>query len=324
MRAGVVLPPGYGDNSSPRYPACYDIHGFGGNHLTAWREGPGWVERMRKGERMEMVRVYLDGSFPSGHHEFADSVNNGPWGRALTEEFIPHLEKRFRLIGAPHARFLTGHSSGGWSSLWLQVSYPDYFGGTWSTAPDPVDFRSFTGIDASPSSNGNAYRAPDGKPLNLVRKGASFEEFVRHEEVLGGYGGQIASFEWVFSPRGGDGRPLRLFDRAGGALNPAVTRAWAKYDIRRIVETNWDGLGGKLLGKLRIVCGAEDTFHLEEAVTLLCGFLKSKGREDVCEIVPGRNHGNLYSPYQTYPDGLDQRIDQEMRARFSGGADDRR
>jgi hypothetical protein len=316
MRAGVVLPPGYGGDPSAQYPACYVIHGFGGNHLAAWREGPGWVERMRKGERMTMVRVYLDGSCPSGHHEFADSVNNGPWGRALTEEFIPHLEKRFRLMAAPRARFLTGHSSGGWSSLWLQVNYPDYFGGAWSTSPDPVDFRSFTGIDASPGSAANAYRAPDGQPVNLVRKGASFEEFVRHEEVLGEYGGQIASFEWVFSPRGEDGRPLKLFDRASGELSPAVTRAWTKYDIRRIVESNWDALGGKLLGKLRIVCGAEDTFHLEEAVALLCGFLRSRGREDACEIVPGRDHGNLYNPYQTYPDGLAQRIDQEMRARF--------
>ncbi|MDP2996246.1 MAG: alpha/beta hydrolase-fold protein [Bryobacterales bacterium] len=306
MRAGVVLPPGYHEEPSRRYPACYVVHGFGGNHLAAWREKP----------RTAMVRVYLDGSFPSGHHEFADSANNGPWGRALTEEFIPHLEKLFRLIAAPHARFLTGHSSGGWSTLWLQVSYPEFFGGTWSTAPDPVDFRSFTGIDATPGSTQNAYRTRDGKPLNLVRNRASFEDFVRHEEVLGDYGGQIASFEWVFSPRGEDGRPMRLFDRATGEMNRDVQRAWMKYDIRGLVEAGWGTLGPKLLGKLRIICGAEDTFHLEEAVAMMCDFLKSKGREEVCEIVPGRDHGNLYDPYRSYPDGLAQRIDDEMRARF--------
>ncbi len=49
---------------------------------------------------------------------------------------------------------------------------------------------------------------------------------------------------------------------------------------------------------------------------MLCDFLKSKGREDVCEIVPGRDHGNLYNSYTTYPDGLEKRIDDEMRARF--------
>ena len=310
MRAGVALPPGYHEETSRRYPACYVVHGFGGNHLAAWREKP----------RTAMVGVYLDGSFPSGHHEFADSANNGPWGRALTEEFIPHLEKSFRLIAAPYARFLTGHSSGGWSTLWLQVNYPEFFGGTWSTAPDPVDFRSFTGIDATPGSTQNVYRTRDGKPLNLVRRRgkdlASFEEFVKHEEVLGEYGGQIASFEWVFSPRGEDGRPMRLFDRATGEMNRDVQRAWMKYDIRGLVEAGWGTLGPKLLGKLRIICGAEDTFHLEEAVTMICDFLKSKGREEVCEIVPGRDHSDLYNPYRTYPDGLARRIDDEMRARF--------
>lgn len=318
MRAGVVLPPGYDEETARRYPACYVVHGFGGNHLEAWREGPRWVEQVRRGERLAMVRVYLDGSFPSGHHVFADSVNNGPWGRALIEEFIPHLEKRFRMIASPHARFLTGHSSGGWSTLWLQVVYPDFFGGSWPTSPDPVDMRSFTGIDASPGSTQNAYRTRGGQPLNLVRgrRNVSMEDFIRHEEVLGEYGGQIASFEWVFSPRGADGRPMKLFDRVTGEMNPEVQLAWAKYDLRRIVETGWATLGPKLLGKLRIVCGAEDTFHLEEAVTMLCDFLKSKGREDVCEIVPGRNHGDLYNSYQTYPDGLAKRIDDEMRARF--------
>jgi enterochelin esterase-like enzyme len=316
MRAGVVLPPGYEEEPSRRYPACYLVHGFGGNYLAAWRAGPRLVEQMRQGERMAMIRVFLDGSFPSGHHEFADSANNGPWGRALTEEFIPHLQRSFRLIAAPQARFLTGHSSGGWSTLWLQVIYPEFFGGTWSTAPDPVDFRSFTGIDATPGSTQNVYRTRDGKPLNLVRNRASFEEFVMHEEVLGEYGGQIASFEWVFSPRGEDGRPMRLFDRATGDMNRDVQRAWLKYDIRGLMEAGWPVLGPKLLGKLRIVCGAQDTFHLEEAVTMMCDFLKSRGREDVCEIVPGRNHGDLYDPYRTYPDGLARRIDDEMRARF--------
>ncbi len=37
----------------------------------------------------------------------------------------------------------SGHSSGGWSSLWLQIEHPEVFGGVWSLAPDPVDFRDF-------------------------------------------------------------------------------------------------------------------------------------------------------------------------------------
>ena len=324
VRAVVVLPPKRKDDPARRYPAWYHIHGFGGNHLGALSGAGALAKNMGEGKRYEMVHVFLDASCPTGHHVFADSVNNGPWGRALTEEFVPYLEQKFPLAPRPGARFLNGHSSGGWSTLWLQITYPDFFGGTWSTAPDPVDFRSFTGIDAAPGSTQNAYRTKDGSPLNLVRKGgkdlATFEQFARQEAVMGEYGGQIASFDWVFSPRGQDGRPMKLFDRETGRQDPFVQKAWEKYDIRKIVEGNWPALGPKLLGKLHLTVGSEDTFHLEEAMILFCGFLKSKGREDACEVIPGRDHGDLYRPYKTYPDGLNRRIENEMRAAFEGSS----
>ena len=320
MRAGVVLPPGYGTDAGKRYPVCYRVHGFGGNHAGAWYSGKDLIQKMRDGKQAQMIHVFLDASFSTGHHVFADSVNNGPWGTALTKELIPHLDREFRTVPQAYARFLTGHSSGGWTTLWLQVTYPEVFGGTWSTAPDPVDFHSFTGIDSTFGSKANAYRKSDGTARNLVRRNgkelASFEEFVKQEEVAGDYGGQIASFEWVFSPRGPDGRPMKLFNRVTGEQDPVVQKAWEKYDIRLVLERNWETLSPKLRGKLHIVCGSEDTFHLEEAVTYLCDYLKSKGREDACEMVPERDHGTLYRAYKTFPDGLALRIDQEMWAAY--------
>jgi enterochelin esterase-like enzyme len=320
VRAGVVLPPGY-DASKKTYPAVYNIHGFGGTHAAAWSRGPAVFKEMEEKKRSEMVHIYLDASFPTGHHVFADSVNNGPWGKALTEEFIPHLEKRFRLVNKPYARFITGHSSGGWTSFWLMVAYPDFFGGTWPTAPDSVDFRSFTGINATTGSSDNAYKRADGTPKNLVRsKGkelASIEEFVKQEEVQGPVGGQMASFDWVFSPRGSDGRPMKLFNRETGEQDPFVQKYWERYDIRLVMERNWATLGPKLLGKLHLFCGSEDTFHLDEAFVMSCDFLKSKGREDACVLIPGRDHGDLYRPHEKfYPEGLALRIDQEMTAAY--------
>ncbi len=324
MRAGIVLPPGYATKPQQTYPTVYHIHGFGGDYTGAWRGGEALVKAMREGKQMEMIHVFLDGSFPTGHHEFADSVNNGPWGRALTEEFIPHLEKSFRAINKPYARFLTGHSSGGWSTLWLQVTYPDFFGGTWSTAPDPVDLRSFTGINVTPGSNDNAYRTKDGKPRNLVRMNgkeiATIEEFAKQEAVQGEYGGQFASFEWVWSPKGQDGRPMKIFNRETGEIDPVVAEAWQKYDIRSILDKNWATLAPKLRGKLNVIVGGSDTFHLEEAVIKLCDFFKEKNSDAVCEIVPGRDHSNLYQPYKTYTEGLAARIGKEMQAKFAASA----
>ncbi|HZS08695.1 MAG TPA: alpha/beta hydrolase [Blastocatellia bacterium] len=325
MRAGVVLPPGYGTDAKKFYPTVYHVHGFGGDHTAAWRQGQQLTREIGEGKSAEMLHVYLDGSCPGGHHEFADSVNNGPWGRALTEEFIPHFEKKFRAVAKPYARFLTGHSSGGWSTLWLQVTYPDFFGGTWSTAPDPVDLRNFTGIDATPGSKDNAYRRPDGTPKNLVRQGGrdlvTLEEFARQEEVLGEYGGQFASFEWVWSPRGADGRPMKAFNRETGELNQEVLKYWQNYDIRLILERNWAKLGPRLKGKINVICGDADTFHLNEAVVMLCDFFKQKGSDAVCELVPGRDHGNLYQPEpQHYPEGLAARINKEMQAKYEQAA----
>ncbi len=320
MRAGVVLPPGYGKDTKKSYATVYHIHGFGGDHTGAWRQGTQLVKEMTDGKQAEMIHVFLDGSFPTGHHEFADSANNGPWGRALTTEFIPYLETKFRADARSYGRFLTGHSSGGWSTLWLQVTYPDFFGGTWSTAPDPVDLRSFTGINATLGSTDNAYREKDGSPKQLVRQNgkwvASIEEFARQEEVTGEYGGQFGSFEWVWSPRGQDGRPMKLFNRETGKLDPAVLEAWQKYDIRLILEKNWPALGPKLKGKINVICGDADTFRLNEAVVMLCSFLKEKGSGAVCELVPGRDHGTLYQPYETFPNGLAARIAKEMAAKY--------
>jgi len=319
MRAGVVIPNGH-SSDSPALPAVYHVHGFGGNYTEAWTKGDGIVQAMEKEDGFRAVHIFLDANCPGGHHAFADSVNNGPWGQALTEELIPHIEQRFRLVPFPAGRFLTGHSSGGWSTLWLQVRYPDFFGGTWPTSPDSVDFRNFTGIDVTPASSGNAFKTAAGKELNLVRfdgkETMSFHEFSRLETVTGEIGGQLASFEWVFSPRGSDGRPLPLYNRVTGALNEGVREYWQRYDIARTVRENWAVLGPKLQGKIRLVIGDEDNFHLNESAALFCGWLAEKGREDACEIVPGRDHFTLYRPHKTYPDGLQKRIYQEMRTQW--------
>lgn len=311
IRAAVLLPDSYTKSPRRTFPAVFHIHGFGGDHREAWTYGARIADWMRDGTIPEMVHVYLDASWPLGHHEFADSVNNGPWGRALVDEFIPHLEKKFRLGGKPADRFLTGHSSGGWSSLWLQVRHPDFFGGTWSTAPDPVDFRSFTGVNLQADPPENMYRRPGGRARNLIRLEGkdrmTIEEFSRLERVLGEYGGQMDSFDAVFSPRGTDGRPQPLYHRETGEINPAVAAAWKRYDIRRILEENWKDLGPRLRSKIRIFVGDEDNFHLEEAVFHLRDFFKRVGSDALVEIVPGRDHFTLLD------DALQKRIFRQMR-----------
>ncbi len=309
QNAAVILPQSYYEQPERRYPTIYTIPGFGGDHFRhvvkkpLSEDNPGGVE---------FIRVVLDPSCPLGHHVFADSANNGPRGQCLVEEFIPELERQYRAIGSPQARFVTGHSSGGWSSLWLQVAYPDDFNGTWSTAPDPVDFRDFQRINLYQPGE-DMYVDADGQPRPLARINGAvrlwYKGFADMEWTLGP-GGQLHSFEAVFSPRGEDGKPLLVWDRSTGTVNTEVAKTWEKYDIRLILERNWPELAPKLAGKLHVIMGDQDTFYLEGATILLKESLEKIDADANIEIVSGRDHFNLL----TQP--LMLRIRREMAERF--------
>lgn len=307
MQASVLLPPGYEQDGKQKYPTVYQIHGYGGSHLKVFG-APKIYKEMEEGKRPEMINVFLNAQFSLGHHVFADSANNGPWGTALVKEFIPYLEKQFRMDARPSGRFLTGHSSGGWATLWLMINNPDFFGGTWSTSPDPVDFRNFTGPNLYETDN--AFRDAGGKEYILTRSkdkpGTSLRQYAQQERVLGYFGGQMASFNAVFSPRGADGQPMPLFDFETGAIDQLVLKSWEKYDISRFLQANWSTLGPKLKGKLHIAVGTADTFHLDESLRLLDAELKKLGSDARIEYLEGKDHFNLYDG------GLSNRFADEM------------
>jgi hypothetical protein len=308
LRAGVILPPSFAKEPDRRYPVVYEITGFGGDHTAAT---PIAARKPWDVAGVEMIWVVLDANCRLGHHVFADSANNGPVGAALVTELIPHVEKTYRGLGEPGARFVTGHSSGGWSSLWLQIAYPDTFGGCWSTSPDPVDFRDFQRVNIyAPGTN--LFTDADGKPRALSRpvmgRTLDYRRF-SDMEVLMGRGGQLGSFEAVFSPKGPDGKPRQLWDRKTGAIDPAVAKAWEKYDIRKKLEREWDDIGSKLTGKLHVYMGDEDTFYLDGATRLLKTSLAALGSDAVVEMFPGKTHALVDAK-------LRERMNREMAAAF--------
>ncbi len=314
-RCGIVLPPSYYDEPDRHYPVIYSIPGFGGSHYGAARA----AGRFRGGDDAEeFIRVFLTGECKWGHHVYADSANNGPRGAALVSEMIPYIDQNFRTVPQPYARFLTGHSSGGWSSLWLQVTYPDIFGGTWSTAPDPVDFRDFQRVNIYADGE-LMFVDGDGQRRPLARRGEVpmlwYDDFCKMDDVLK-RGGQLRSFEAVFSPRGEDGEPLYLWDRETGEIDLEVAKAWEDYDINLILKRNWDTLGPKLAGKITIIAGGIDTFYLEGAVIKLKATLEELESDAVVEVVPGGDHGSFMTP------DVRARIIREMSESFRAHHED--
>jgi hypothetical protein len=299
IKGWVLTPPGYDKDTGKHYPTVYFTHGFGATLPYLTYKASSIYAQMQAGKIPPMIWVFLYEGSPRGTHEFADSVNNGPWGTALTQELIPHLESHYRMDGDANGRFLTGHSSGGWATLWLQTRYPKVFGGTWSTSPDSSDFHNFTGPDIY-APHANVYYQPDGTPYPLVRaKGkviATFKQFAQLERVLGPVGGQMASFDWVFSPRGPRGRPIPMFDRDTGKVNPKVARYWRDhYDIAWRIQHHWPELKPYLNGKIHVIVGTKDTFYLNESAQLLKKVLDELHADAEVEFLPGKTHMNLFS-----------------------------
>jgi Putative esterase len=322
MRAWVILPPGYESKSKERYLTAYWTHGFTGDLAGAKLSGAAIYTRMAEGKMPPMIWVMLDESWATGTHEFANSLNNGPWGSALTAEFIPFLERKYRMNATVHGRFLQGHSSGGWATLQLQVNYPGVFGGTWSTSPDPSDFHDFTGIDLY-APHANVYHRPDGTPYPLVRDHGkvvgTFEQFAKLERVLGDYGGQLASFEWVFSPRGRDGRPLQMFNRDTGDIDPQVVAYWRDhYDLAHQLIAEWPVRGPGLRGKVHVFVGTADTFYLDGPAHRLDAVLRGLNANAHFTFIDGRTHFDLYRVGDDRG-GLFDQIGAEMWAAGHGG-----
>ncbi|MEO1998968.1 MAG: hypothetical protein ABGZ17_27285, partial [Planctomycetaceae bacterium] len=132
------------------------------------------------------------------------------------------------------------------------------------------------------------------RPLARVRGQVRlwYQGFAEMEWVLG-HGGQLHSFEAVFSPRGENGKPMLVWDRDTGRVDIRVARTWEKYDIRLILERNWPRLGPKLTGKIHVHMGELDTFYLEGATRLLKQSLAELKSDAVVEMHPGKDHGSL-------------------------------
>lgn len=310
-RAGVVLPASYASNPDKRYPVYYEVTGFGGL-LQGIRNRDARSPREAGKDEAEFIHVYLTGQCKWGHHVYADSATNGPRGESFIKEMIPLIDSKFRTIAEPTARFVGGHSSGGWSSLWLQVTYPETFGGCWSTAPDPVDFRDWQGSDIY--SGESVFFENDGKTRKPLARHQGriliwYNGFCKMDDALA-RGGQLRSFEAVFSPLGDDGLPKKAWDRKTGVPYPEVIEAWKSYDISLILEKRWKELEPNLAGKIRVYMGDVDTFFLDEATRLLGQRIKSMGIDAVVEMFPEKDHMNLLDP------GLKGRIMREMTEVF--------
>ena len=312
LGAHVLLPEGFEQHPEARYPLCV-FHGhfpadFGGfrTELPDPNLKPDYIERFKVHGYNRMVQeeayrfyktwtgpgyprmliVEIQHANPFYDDSYAvNSANLGPYGDAIMRELVPYIEERFRGIGQGWARFTYGGSTGGWEALAVQVFYPDEFNGCFAACPDPIDFRAYTVVNIYEDRNAYYLEGPHkrvprpGKRDYLGHISATIEDMNHFELALGTRsrsGQQFDIWEAVYSPVGEDGYPKRIFDKLSGNIDRTVAEYWREhYDLSYILRRDWNKLGAKLQGKIRVYCGDMDTYYLNNAVYLLEDFLKS-------------------------------------------------
>ncbi len=124
----LYLPPDY-DSSERSYPVLYLLHGYGDDQT-------GWIqfgevlhiadEAINSGKATSMIIVMPDAN--AGTRGYAnDAKGNWRYEDFFFEEFIPYIEKTYRIRPEKHYRAVAGLSMGGGGSFFYALHHPELF-----------------------------------------------------------------------------------------------------------------------------------------------------------------------------------------------------
>jgi len=286
LGATVLLPKDYDKHPDVRYPVIYEQ-----GHFST--RAPGGFDNPKSDFRdywladgtPRYLMVSLQHPSPYYDDSYAvNSANEGPYDDAIHQELLPEVQKRFRTIEAPWARILEGGSTGGWIAMAQLLFHPDYYGATFASCPDALDFRHHQVVNIY--DDANAYwldkgwvkvervdtRQPDGNVEAMMKDENWYELAVGDHSRSGG---QWDIWEAAFGPVGADGYPQRLWDKRTGVIDHGVAQYWKQhFDLRHLLESQWSTLGPKVTDKIHIYVGDADTYNLNMGVRAMDAFLK--------------------------------------------------
>jgi S-formylglutathione hydrolase FrmB len=314
IKAAVVLPRSYQQDSTRMYPVVFVIPGWGGTHYDV--HNPNNAKRYGFTTGKEKIFVYLnpETNTPFGLHAFVDSRVNGPWGKALVQELIPYLIQNYRVTTNSNHYFIAGQSSGGYGALWLQLNYPAAFGGAWAVSPDPIDFSDFLSVNLY-TKKANVYYDAEAKerPFFLIngKYQSTIKSFASLEDFLGN-GGQMQSFEAEFGlPDTKTGKPRELFNRRTGAINAAVAKSWKPYDLGDYFVTHYAKIAAAIDNKIFVYAGADDNFYLNRPVEIFKQKAAKINAKATVELVPGANHWTVWT--ETFTAQMHKIMDEKIQ-----------
>ena len=313
LQANVLIPKDFKKESKTRYPLMV-FHGHFPKSMGGFRTSPPTAPKkdtiynsrfgitgykyIQEKEAYDFYKKWISKNFPrflvieiqhqNPYYDDSYAVNSaniGPYGDAITYELIPHVEKMFNGVGEGWGRFLYGGSTGGSEALAVQVFYPKEYNGCFAACPDPIDFRAYTVVDIY--NDENAYYK-EGSFKKILRPGirdgkghikTQLIDMNRREYILGNNsrsGDQWDIWQAVYSPSDENGYPKPIWDKLSGEIDHDVAKYWMEnYDLRYIMERDWNKIGNDLKGKINIYCGDMDNYYLNNAVVLTEDFLEN-------------------------------------------------
>jgi S-formylglutathione hydrolase FrmB len=126
----VFLPSGYdagaAQHPASRYPILYFLHGLGDNEQTLFNSG-GWtlLDDLRKQHKMGDFLIVA----PEGRRSFYVNSADGSarYSDFFLQEFMPAIERKYRIRAGRAGRAISGISMGGYGALRFAFAHPELF-----------------------------------------------------------------------------------------------------------------------------------------------------------------------------------------------------
>jgi S-formylglutathione hydrolase FrmB len=122
----AMLPPSYDANPAKKFPVVYFLHGLGGDQTFLASSGAsGAIEEAWEQKRLGEFVIIT----PQAENSFYINSRDGHvlYEDFFIRDFVPQMEKRFRLLGTRAGRAIDGTSMGGYGALRFAFKYPQMF-----------------------------------------------------------------------------------------------------------------------------------------------------------------------------------------------------
>jgi S-formylglutathione hydrolase FrmB len=169
----VYLPAAYDSGASQhspkRYPVLYFLHGLGDNEQTLFNSG-GWtlLEDLRNQGKMGDFLIVA----PEGRRSFYINSADASvrYSDFFLQEFLPHIESKYRIRAGRTGRAISGISMGGYGALRFAFAHPELFSAVSAQSaalitesPQTLDAASRTGAPLA-----GVLAAVFGKPIDVA------------------------------------------------------------------------------------------------------------------------------------------------------------